>query len=86
MGVVISSTVVSVCSVYAQDPVTSEYKPGNLIYDKWDRFYKIEQSQPQEAEKILIELSKLTPTDIKVWKSLTYLQIRLEKEMRLYKA
>ncbi|WP_307878506.1 tetratricopeptide repeat protein [Acinetobacter seifertii] len=79
MGVVISSTVVSVCSVYAQDPVTSEYKPGNLIYDKWDRFYKIEQSQPQEAEKILVELSKLTPTDIKVWKSLTYLQIRLEK-------
>ncbi|MCP5877709.1 hypothetical protein NL390_35135, partial [Klebsiella pneumoniae] len=48
-------------------------------YDKWDRFYKIEQSQPQEAEKILVELSKLTPTDIKVWKSLTYLQIRLEK-------
>ncbi len=66
-------------SVYAQDQVASDYKPENLIYDKWDRFYKIEQSQPQEAEKILVELSKLTPTDIKVWKSLTYLQIRLEK-------
>ncbi|WP_373865811.1 tetratricopeptide repeat protein, partial [Acinetobacter nosocomialis] len=80
MGAVISSlTVVSMSSVYAQDQVNSEYKPGNLIYDKWDRFYKIEQAQPQEAEKILVELSKLTPTDIKVWKSLTYLQIRLEK-------
>ncbi|WP_038342011.1 tetratricopeptide repeat protein [Acinetobacter sp. A47] len=56
------------------------YKPGNPIYDRWDKFYKIEQSQPQEAEKILIELGQLTPQDIKVWKSLTYLQIRLNKQ------
>ncbi|QHH96106.1 tetratricopeptide repeat protein [Acinetobacter dispersus] len=56
------------------------YKPGYLIYDRWDKFYKIEQSQPEQAEKILIELSQLTPQDIKVWKSLTYLQIRLNKQ------
>ncbi|WP_336010877.1 hypothetical protein [Acinetobacter calcoaceticus] len=80
MGAVISSVgVLSISSAFAQDQLNAEYKPGNIIYDKWDRFYKIEQSQPAEAEKILIELSKLTPTDIKVWKSLTYLQIRLEK-------
>ncbi|KHN66327.1 hypothetical protein AV645_09625 [Acinetobacter calcoaceticus] len=80
MGAVISCVgVLSISSASAQDQLNAEYKPGNIIYDKWDRFYKIEQSQPAEAEKILIELSKLTPTDIKVWKSLTYLQIRLEK-------
>ena len=80
MGAVISSVgVLSISLAFAQDQLNAEYKPGNIIYDKWDRFYKIEQSQPAEAEKILIELSKLTPTDIKVWKSLTYLQIRLEK-------
>lgn len=80
MGAVISCVgVLSISSAFAQDQLNAEYKPGNIIYDKWDRFYKIEQSQPAEAEKILIELSKLTPTDIKVWKSLTYLQIRLEK-------
>ncbi|MCH7315397.1 hypothetical protein [Acinetobacter sp. ANC 3882] len=56
------------------------YKPGNPIYDRWDKFYKIEQSQPEQAEKILIELGQLTPQDIKVWKSLTYLQIRLNKQ------
>lgn len=56
------------------------YKPGNPIYDRWDKFYKIEQSRPEEAEKILIELGQLTPQDIKVWKSLTYLQIRLNKQ------
>lgn len=56
------------------------YKPGNPVYDRWDKFYKIEQSQPEEAEKILIELGQLTPQDIKVWKSLTYLQIRLNKQ------
>ncbi|KYQ84806.1 hypothetical protein AWW72_07315 [Acinetobacter sp. NRRL B-65365] len=56
------------------------YKPGNPIYDRWDKFYKIEQSQQEEAEKILIELGQLTPQDIKVWKSLTYLQIRLNKQ------
>ena len=56
------------------------YKPGNPIYDRWDKFYKIEQSQPEQSEKILIELSQLTPQDIKVWKSLTYLQIRLNKQ------
>lgn len=56
------------------------YKPGHPIYDRWDKFYKIEQSQPEEAEKILIELGQLTPQDIKVWKSLTYLQIRLNKQ------
>ncbi|ENW78712.1 hypothetical protein F909_03674 [Acinetobacter sp. ANC 3929] len=56
------------------------YKPGNPIYDRWDKFYKIEQSRPEEAEKILIELGQLTPKDIKVWKSLTYLQIRLNKQ------
>lgn len=55
------------------------YKPGNPIYDRWDKFYKIEQSQPRDAEKILLELGQLTPLDIKVWKSLTYLQIRLNK-------
>lgn len=80
MGAVIPCVgVLSISSAFAQDQLNAEYKPGNIIYDKWDRFYKIEQSQPAEAEKILIELSKLTPTDIKVWKSLTYLQIRLEK-------
>ncbi|WP_343579567.1 hypothetical protein [Acinetobacter sp.] len=56
------------------------YKPGNPIYDRWDKFYKIEQSQPEEAEKILLELGQLTPQDLKVWKSLTYLQIRLNKQ------
>ncbi|MFI8034670.1 tetratricopeptide repeat protein [Acinetobacter sp. ABJ_C3_5] len=56
------------------------YKPGNPIYDRWDKFYKLEQSQPQEAEKILLELGQLTPQDLKVWKSLTYLQIRLNKQ------
>ena len=56
------------------------YKPGNPIYDRWDQYYKIEQSQPENAEKILIELGQLTPQDIKVWKSLTYLQIRLNKQ------
>ncbi len=87
MGAVISSLgMIGISSVYAQEQVDPAYKPGNPIYDKWDRFYKIEQSQPQEAEKILVELSKLTPTDIKVWKSLTYLQIRLEKGKKLYKA
>ncbi len=55
------------------------YKPGHPIYDRWDKFYKIEQDQPEEAEKILVELGQLTPQDIKVWKSLTYLQIRLNK-------
>lgn len=56
------------------------YKPGNPIYDRWDKFYKLEQSQPAEAEKILLELGQLTPQDLKVWKSLTYLQIRLNKQ------
>ena len=56
------------------------YKPGNAIYDRWDKFYKLEQSQPEEAEKILLELGQLTPQDLKVWKSLTYLQIRLNKQ------
>ncbi|MCH7297201.1 tetratricopeptide repeat protein [Acinetobacter higginsii] len=56
------------------------YKPGNPIYDRWDKFYKIEQSQLVEAEKILLELGQITPQDIKVWKSLTYLQIRLNKQ------
>lgn len=58
----------------------ADYKPGNPIYDRWDRFYQLEQSQPEQAEKILIELSELTPNDAKVWKSLTYLQIRLNKQ------
>ncbi|MGR0304939.1 tetratricopeptide repeat protein [Acinetobacter beijerinckii] len=57
----------------------AEYKPGNQIYDLWDKFYKIESSQPENAEKTLIELSQITPLDLKVWKSLTYLQIRLNK-------
>lgn len=56
------------------------YKPGNPIYDRWDQFYKLEQQQPEQAEKILLELAALTPQDIKVWKSLTYLQIRLNKQ------
>lgn len=56
------------------------YKPGNPIYDRWDKFYKLEQSQPEEAEKILLELGQLTPQDLKVWKSLAYLQIRLNKQ------
>jgi len=56
------------------------YKPGNPIYDRWDKYYKIEKSQPEQSEKILIDLSQLTPQDIKVWKSLTYLQIRLNKQ------
>lgn len=58
----------------------ADYKSGNPIYDRWDRFYQLEQSQPEQAEKILIELSELTPNDAKVWKSLTYLQIRLNKQ------
>lgn len=57
----------------------AEYKPGNPVYDRWDKFYKIESSQPENAEKTLIELSQITPLDVKVWKSLTYLQIRLNK-------
>ncbi|MFW2162228.1 tetratricopeptide repeat protein [Acinetobacter beijerinckii] len=57
----------------------AEYKPGNPVYDRWDKFYKIESSQPEKAEKTLIELSQITPLDVKVWKSLTYLQIRLNK-------
>ncbi|WHR58486.1 tetratricopeptide repeat protein [Acinetobacter haemolyticus] len=56
------------------------YKPSNPIYDRWDQFYKLEQQQPEQAEKILLELAALTPQDIKVWKSLTYLQIRLNKQ------
>ncbi|MEB6676122.1 tetratricopeptide repeat protein [Acinetobacter haemolyticus] len=56
------------------------YKPGNPIYDRWDQFYKLEQQQPEQAEKILLELAALTPQDFKVWKSLTYLQIRLNKQ------
>lgn len=58
----------------------ADYKPGNPIYDRWDRFYQLDQSQPEQAEKILIELTELTPNDAKVWKSLTYLQIRLNKQ------
>ena len=58
----------------------AEYKPGNPIYDRWDRFYKLEPNQPEQAEKVLLELSELTPQDVKVWKSLTYLQIRLNKQ------
>ncbi|MFW1951169.1 tetratricopeptide repeat protein [Acinetobacter beijerinckii] len=57
----------------------AEYKPGNQIYDLWDKFYKLESNQPENAEKTLIELSQITPLDVKVWKSLTYLQIRLNK-------
>ncbi|MDF2417397.1 hypothetical protein GWP85_07690 [Acinetobacter beijerinckii] len=57
----------------------AEYKPGNPVYDRWDKFYKLESNQPETAEKTLIELSEITPLDVKVWKSLTYLQIRLNK-------
>lgn len=53
---------------------------GNPIYDKWDQFYKIEKTQPENAEKLLLELGEMTPQDIKIWKSLTYLQIRLGKQ------
>lgn len=42
-------------------------------------FIKLNSLNRKKQKKILVELSKLTPTDIKVWKSLTYLQIRLEK-------
>lgn len=56
------------------------YKPGHPVYDRWDKFYQLEKTQPEQAEKILIELTELTPQDIKVWKSLTYLQIRLNKQ------
>ncbi|KXZ74283.1 hypothetical protein AVENLUH5627_00081 [Acinetobacter venetianus] len=58
----------------------AEYKPGNPIYDRWDQFYKLEPNQPEQAEKVLLELSEITPQDVKVWKSLTYLQIRLNKQ------
>ncbi|MBJ9720777.1 hypothetical protein I5515_03060 [Acinetobacter calcoaceticus] len=67
-------------TTFAQENVSQEYKPGNPIYDKWDQFYKIEKTQPENAEKILLELGEMTPTDIKVWKSLTYLQIRIGKQ------
>ena len=75
-------SILSTLTVYV--PVIShaqvtDYAPGNPIYDHWDQFYKIEQTQPEHAEKILIELKQLTPQDIKVWKNLTYLQIRLNK-------
>ncbi|MEQ1160019.1 hypothetical protein ABLT50_02445 [Acinetobacter calcoaceticus] len=67
-------------TTFAQEIVNQEYKPGNPIYDKWDQFYKIEKTQPENAEKLLLELGEMTPQDIKVWKSLTYLQIRLGKQ------
>ena len=70
----------SIETSFAQEIVNQEYKPGNPIYDKWDQFYKIEKTQPENAEKLLLELGEMTPQDIKVWKSLTYLQIRLGKQ------
>ncbi len=43
-------------------------------------FIKLKKTQPENAEKLLLELGEMTPQDIKVWKSLTYLQIRLRKQ------
>jgi len=71
---------ITIENTFAQEIVSQEYKPGNPIYDKWDQFYKIEKTQPENAEKILLELGEMTPADIKVWKSLTYLQIRIGKQ------
>ena len=72
--------ILPICSTLTYANVaTDEYKPGNPIYDRWDQFYQIEQTDPQQASKILIELTQLTPTDLKVWKSLMYLQIKENK-------
>lgn len=78
VGFTVSSFSFLNTQVYAADLV-GDYKPGNPIYDRWDHFYKIEQTDSKQAEEILNELSQLTPQDIKVWKSLTYLQIREQK-------
>ncbi len=64
---------------HADQANTASYVPGNPIYDLWDQFYKIEKTNPQQAESILKQLAEKTPHDIKVWKSLTYLQIRMGK-------
>lgn len=79
MSLIVPFSFLSCNLIHAAAIEQSDYRPGNPIYDKWDQFYKIEKTNPQQAEKLLLDLSKLTPQDPKVWKSLTYLQIRINK-------
>ncbi|MDQ1208090.1 hypothetical protein QE380_001013 [Acinetobacter baylyi] len=76
MSLIVPFSFLSCNLIHAAAIEQPDYRPGNPIYDKWDQFYKIEKTNPQQAEKLLLDLSKLTPQDPKVWKSLTYLQIR----------
>lgn len=57
----------------------ADYKPGNPIYDRWEKYYNLVSMQPAKAEKVLLELTELSPNDPNVWKSLAYLQINLNK-------
>ena len=65
----------TVSMAHADTDAQSELKPGNPVYDLWDQFYKAEKNDPTQAEQILVQLSQKTPQDVRVWKSLTYLQI-----------
>lgn len=65
--------------LWANTDVQVALQPGDPIYDLWDQFYKLEKTQSTQAEQVLLQLSQKTPQDIRVWKSLTYLQINLKK-------
>lgn len=65
--------------VYADSEDRTELRPGHPVYDLWDQFYKTEKNNPAQAEQILIQLTEKTPQDVRVWKSLTYLQINQKR-------
>lgn len=65
--------------LHAESLEPSAGQPGDPVYDLWNTFYKIEKTDPQQAEQLLEQLSQKTPNDLRVWKSLTYLRINQKK-------
>lgn len=58
------------------NPVEQSQVPmDTAVYPLWENYYKIEKSDPQQAEQMLLQISQITPNDVRVWKSLTYLRI-----------
>ncbi|PVZ85266.1 hypothetical protein C9426_20420 [Serratia sp. S1B] len=56
----------------------SSYPVGSPVYNLWAAYYQAEKSDPQQAAKILEQLATLTPNDVNIWKTSTYLQINLK--------
>jgi len=63
----------------AFDPATLG-QPGNAVYERWDRFYKVQEQDAAEGERLLREILQVTPGDAQAWLSLGYLLQRQGRE------